>query len=171
MLTAKQEAFVQGVLKGASYSDAYRAVYDVSRMKVESVHDAASKLALSGGVAQRLAKVEERAVTVAATRLSYTLEDAMREAQEDRALAHGVGQAGAAVAATGLRAKLMGLLIERKEVRVGLLEDTDLHELAAMRERLRDVVVVEAEVIDVVPQLSEAGNRPGTVGALEYVDG
>lgn len=43
-LTAKQEAFAQGVAKGQTLSEAYREAYDCSNMKDSSVWTEASKL-------------------------------------------------------------------------------------------------------------------------------
>lgn len=145
MLTAKQEVFCHKVLEGLSQSDAYRAVYDTSRMLAATIHNSASKLVAAPPVVARLSELRERKAVAVVKSIAYTVDDAMREAQEDRMLAHSVGQAGAAVAATTLRAKLTGLLVERKEVRTGLLDDADSESLRAMHERLRDVIIVTKE--------------------------
>jgi len=63
--------------------------------------------------------------------------DAMSEAEGARQLANDAGEAGAAVAAVTLKSKLAGLLVDRQVVRVGVLEDSDLDELVAMRDALR----------------------------------
>ena len=54
MLTAKQEKFVQNIIKGMTQADAYRDAYDTSRMTDKSIHEAASKLVNNTKVATRL---------------------------------------------------------------------------------------------------------------------
>jgi len=44
-----------------------------------------------------------------------SIESLANELEEDRALARSLGQAGAAIQATTLKAKLFGLLVDRKE--------------------------------------------------------
>ena len=53
-LTAKQEKFCEALASGASNSDAYRAAYDCSRMKDNSIHTEASKLACNPAIASRV---------------------------------------------------------------------------------------------------------------------
>ena len=132
-LTVKQERFIEEVLKGSNLSASYRAVYACAGMQPQTINKKASELRLSGPVAARLAQVRERAAATSA----YTLSKAMDEAENARRLAHDASQAGAAVAAVTLKAKLSGHLIEKREVRVGALEDSDLDELLAMRDELR----------------------------------
>ena len=61
--------------------------------------------------------------------------------REDRRLAQSVGQAGAAVSATNSLAKLHGLMVDRKEVRlVDDMTDEQIEaELATLREELAQV--------------------------------
>ena len=54
-LTAKQEAFCQGIADGMGQADAYRAAYDADNMKENSVYVQASKLMKNPKVAQRIA--------------------------------------------------------------------------------------------------------------------
>ena len=54
MLTAKQEKFVQNIIKGMTQADAYRDAYDTKRMTDKSIHEAASKLVNNTKVATRL---------------------------------------------------------------------------------------------------------------------
>jgi len=148
-LTLKQSAFVNAALKGATHSDAYRTAYDCSRMTSLSVTSSASRLAAQPNIAAVLAKERERVALAVVKATAYTMQDAMDEANQARELAHSVGQAGAAVSAVTLRAKLAGHLIERKEVRIGQLDDSDLDDLLAMRDYVREERVIEAEVVEV----------------------
>jgi phage terminase small subunit len=54
MLTAKQEAFVQNIIKGMSQADAYRAAYDAKRMSDKTIHEKASVLAGQDKVKARI---------------------------------------------------------------------------------------------------------------------
>ena len=57
-LTAKQEAFAQGMASGLNQSDAYRAAYDASGMKPSSVTEKASELAANVKVTSRVAELQ-----------------------------------------------------------------------------------------------------------------
>ena len=63
-LTAKQEAFCQGIADGLGQADAYRSAYDAEDMKENSVYVNASKLMKNAKVTQRIkelrASVEEK---------------------------------------------------------------------------------------------------------------
>ena len=53
-LTAKQEAFAQGIADGLGQADAYRMAYDAEGMKETSVYVNASKLMKNAKVTQRV---------------------------------------------------------------------------------------------------------------------
>lgn len=57
-LTAKQEAFAQGIADGLCQADAYRMAYDAENMKDESVYPQASKLMKSPKIATRVAELK-----------------------------------------------------------------------------------------------------------------
>lgn len=54
MLTAKQEAFVQSIIKGMSQADAYRSAYSTKNMADKTIHENASRLANDSKVRARL---------------------------------------------------------------------------------------------------------------------
>jgi len=56
-LTAKQEAFCQGIADGLGQADSYRAAYDAEDMKENSVYVNASKLMKNAKVTQRIAEL------------------------------------------------------------------------------------------------------------------
>ena len=56
-LTAKQEAYCQGIADGMGQADAYRAAYDAGDMKENSVYVQASKLMKNPKIAQRIAEL------------------------------------------------------------------------------------------------------------------
>lgn len=57
-LTAKQEAFCQGIADGLGQADAYRAAYDAEGMKDSSIYPKASELMKNGKVAARIAELK-----------------------------------------------------------------------------------------------------------------
>jgi hypothetical protein len=134
-LTAKQEAFCRAVaLEGLDQTAAYSKAYDVSKMKQESVHKAASNLANDPKVSTRIAVLTERATAAAVKKAGYTLADAMAEAEEVLDDAKALGQIGPAVSAVKLRAQLAGHLVEKKEVSTKTsLEETDVDSLLKIK--------------------------------------
>ena len=59
-LTAKQEAFCQGIADGLGQADAYRAAYDAEDMKENSVYVNASKLMKNAKITQRIAELKSQ---------------------------------------------------------------------------------------------------------------
>jgi phage terminase small subunit len=110
-LTAKQEAFCQAVVQGIGQADAYRMSYAVKKMKPGAVDVEASRLMDNPKVAHRLQELRAPVVE----KVRYGIEQAMDEAMEAFKVAKGKEQGGAMVAAVQLRAKLNGLLIEKRE--------------------------------------------------------
>lgn len=56
-LTAKQEAFVQGLAAGLSNAEAYRQAYDAKDMKPATIHNESCKLALRPDITARLHEI------------------------------------------------------------------------------------------------------------------
>jgi len=56
-LTAKQEAFCQGIADGLGQADAYRAAYDAEDMKDNTIYPLASKLMKNSKVTARIAEL------------------------------------------------------------------------------------------------------------------
>ena len=57
-LTAKQEAFAQGIADGLGQADAYRSAYDAGNMKDETVYPNASRLMSNSKVIARVAELK-----------------------------------------------------------------------------------------------------------------
>lgn len=57
-LTAKQEAFAQGIADGLGQADAYRMAYDAEGMKDNTIYSKASVLMSDGKVAARVAELK-----------------------------------------------------------------------------------------------------------------
>jgi phage terminase small subunit len=110
-LTAKQEAFCQAIVSGMSQADAYRKAYDAENMKPATVQKRASELMGNGAITGRVDALRAPVVE----KLQYGLEQAMNEAEDAFRVSKQKEQGGAMVAAVTLRAKLNGLLIEKRE--------------------------------------------------------
>lgn len=130
-LTAKQEAFCQAIVSGMSQADAYRAAYSAGSMKPETVQKRASELMRNGEVAGRVAAIRKPVVE----KVRYDLEMAMVEAAEAFEVSKSKENGGAMVAAVTLRAKLNGLLVDRREVTINPLQELPEEALQRFIER------------------------------------
>jgi phage terminase small subunit len=111
-LTEKQERFCQQIVLGVSQGDAYRAAYDAGGTSQPVVQNKASALMKRDDIRMRIDAIRKPVVT----RVQYTLEKAMDEAEEALQLAREMQKAGQMVAAIQLRAKLNGLLVDKVSV-------------------------------------------------------
>lgn len=127
-LTAKQEMFVQAYVNGASKSEAYRVAYDTENMSSPTISRNAHTLFDNSKVAARRAELAAARQSTA----NYTVETAMAEAAEAMKFAVKRGNPGALVAAITLRAKISGLLIDKKEIKVGPLDKLSHDDLRAL---------------------------------------
>lgn len=117
-LSPQRERFAQGVAAGKSQSDAYREAYPRSlAWKPEVLHSKASVLAADGRVQARVESLRAEITK----EIVYDMAAAFVELEEAIGVAKSQGQAGAYVSAVQLKARMAGLLIERKEVKVDLL--------------------------------------------------
>ena len=126
-LTPKQEGFVDGIAKGDTQSDAYRAAYNTKNMTDKQIWEEASKLAASPKVSQRLFLLREGAVE----RNLVTIESLTKELEEARNMADALKNPAAMTGAIMGKAKLNGLLVEKVKVEADFnvviaKEDADL---------------------------------------------
>lgn len=119
MLTAKQDKFAQGIAKGLSQREAYRAAFDCPTSSDKTIDQNASKLAQREDIQARVEQIRRPVVA----KVRYELEQAMVECDEAIALAKQEGQPGAMVSAVQLKAKLNGLLVEDRKNRRTPLDD------------------------------------------------
>lgn len=61
MLTAKQEQFVQNIVKGMSQADAYRSAYSAKNMSDNAIYREASLLMSNPKITQRFAELSSKA--------------------------------------------------------------------------------------------------------------
>ena len=73
-LTPKQEKFIQGVVSGMTYSDAYRSAYNCARMKPETVNNKAYELMQKGEISARVEKARAEAAKNAQWSLDLAVE-------------------------------------------------------------------------------------------------
>ncbi|MEM8574311.1 MAG: hypothetical protein AAGF48_06730 [Pseudomonadota bacterium] len=104
-LTPKQEAFVKGLLKGKTATDAYKAAYDVAGMAHRTIWAEASRLRAHPKVSTWLRHFQRIGMDEA----RITLKDHLAELARGRELAFELGQASAAVQAEHYRGKAVGL--------------------------------------------------------------
>ncbi len=127
-LTPKQEAFCQAIVAGNSQSAAYRTAYDAKNMAPATVNNKAYGLMKRGEIR---ARVEELRTPVL-EEVQYDLKAAMGEANLALRMAQAQGNPSVMVAATALRAKLSGLLVEKAAAPLSVLETASTDVLLAM---------------------------------------
>lgn len=132
-LTAKQEAFAQGLAAGMTNSEAYRAAYGAEGMKASSVHVESCKLA-------KHPKVEQRVHALLAEKRARN--SMLSEKQSDRVwrnvwrLAEGDNvPPSVQQAALALAAKMAGMLTDKVEVKTEHADSKSLE--AELLERLQ----------------------------------
>ena len=108
-LTAKQARFVEEFLVDLNATQAaIRAGYSVKT---------ARSIGFENMTKPDIVVAIEAAQEARRERLGVTIDSISRDLDEDRKLAHRIGQAGAAVSATSAKAKLHGLMTEKHEVK------------------------------------------------------
>lgn len=111
-LTDKQEKFCQKYVEVSVASDAYRFAYNCDRMKIESVHRQACELLKNIKVASRIDELKANA----AKRNEITVDDLVKELEESRDLAKELEKPEAMNSATMGKAKLLGLVVDKKKL-------------------------------------------------------
>lgn len=160
-LTGKQEKFAQAIASGMSQSDAYRDAYDCTKMTDKSVWEKSSELASNVKVSSRVKAIQAEISAKTVEKTAITREDLIAELEEARtaAMQGDRPQAGAAVAATVAKGKLLGLQVDKVE-HSGLLATMDVAagltdsqktqaSIAILRQRIKDPSV-ESFALDVL---------------------
>lgn len=114
-LTPKQEKFIQGVVSGMTYSDAYRAAYNCARMKPETVNNKAWELSRKGEIAARIEKARAEAakkaqwsLDIAVERVRKLNDEALSSLEED-GLYKGSPSVKALIESTALLNRMTGV--------------------------------------------------------------
>ena len=111
-LTKKQEAFVQAYLKCLNPTQAYRKSHDAKNMSDDACRVEGNKLVKHPTISLRIAKATEKAITKAA----LTVESILEELEEARQMAKLKENPSAMAQASMGKAKVGGLIVEKKEV-------------------------------------------------------
>ena len=139
-LTQFQEAFCLHFIKSGNASDAYRAVSPNSKdWTNNSLWVEASKMMARPNVSLRIAELQAGM----AARAIVSAESLADELDATITMARECGQPGVCVAAIMGKAKLFGLLVDRKETRKGLLDDLPFDQLKILQEVLATLELAE----------------------------
>ena len=115
---------------------------------------------------------DRKTIKVLAVRKAYkyTLDMALRECDEAYALAMALGQASVMVSAVTVKAKIAGLVIDKKEVTHGVLDDLTTKELLRIRATLkREREPVQNGAIEMIEDKSDASDgKSGEGGATRF---
>lgn len=114
-MTPKQEKFAQVYVQTSNASEAYRQAYNAQNMKPEVIAVKACELLKSGKVSVRVQELRD----AARARHEMTVDDILKELEEARTMAM-TGerpQTASMVAATMGKAKVLGLIVDKAEVK------------------------------------------------------
>jgi hypothetical protein len=116
-LTVKQEAAAQAYIEnGGNQSEAYRTAFDAEKMAQETIWKEACVLFKNPKVAVRVIELQEEH----RIRHNVTVDTLTKELDEARSLAKDEAQPSAMTGATMGKAKLHGLITDKKESKVTL---------------------------------------------------
>jgi len=111
-LTPKQEQFCQSYIETGNASEAYRRAYNAENMKPETINRNAKALLDDNKIATRVTYLQEQHQK----RHEVTVDTLTKELDEARDLANETKSPSAAVSAITAKAKLHGLLIEKRQL-------------------------------------------------------
>lgn len=136
-ITPKQEAFALAYVETGNASEAYRRAYDAERMTAEAIAVEASKLLKNPKIALRVAELQAEH----AERHKVTVDDIIRQLDEDRLFAREHEAPAAAISSTMGKAKVLGFLTDKfhhsggtvdvKVLRFSDMSDEELARIAA----------------------------------------
>ena len=114
-MTPKQEQFARLYVETGNASEAYRQAYNADNMKPETVTNEAYKLLQDPDISAMVDGLKEEA----RQRHAVTVGDLLSELEQARAaaLAAPTPQSSAAVSATMGKAKMLGLLVDKAEIK------------------------------------------------------
>lgn len=155
-LTDQQEKFCHEIVKGKSQFAAYQVAYPTSLKYNRALTDTKASMLMANE------KIQMRIEALRAPLIRKTVYDALaahNEAGEILMKAVEAKQFGPAVAAVQLRAKLHGLITEKKEIAITKMDGMDANEkqtlieaAQAEIERRKRLAGPEQEVTDVEPK-------------------
>lgn len=111
-LTQKQEMFALKYVEIGNQSEAYRQSYNAKNMKAETIHVKACNLLKNDKVRVRVAELQDKHVE----RHGITIDNIIKELAEDKDFAKECKSPSAVVKTTELKAKLLGLFVEKVQM-------------------------------------------------------
>ena len=122
-LTSKQEKFCINVVKGMTYSDAYRDVYDIENYKDESLYVKASELMKNPKIKSKIEELRKPVQDKIKKQIEFTIDNAINELDEARLLAKDKFKTADMISATMGKAKILGIIVDKSETKLlGLKE-------------------------------------------------
>ena len=165
ILSHKRELFCLLVVSGKTLIESYRQSRPAGTMNDQTASQRAKELLRRPEILKRIAELRLPAVLAVRKGYKYSLEAALHECDQAYALALALGQPSVMVSAIAVKAKIAGLVIDKKEERHGLLDDVTTRELLKMRALLMtSETPVRTAVIELLPDRSEKAGRESTEG-------
>ena len=129
-LTPLQEGFAVEYLKcNGNASEAFRRANPRSRQwKPNAVESRASIMLANAKVKQRIEELQAKT----AKRHEVTVDSLAKELDAAAELAREIKQPGVVVSAVQVKARMYGLIVEKKEIRHGTLDDVPVEDVKAM---------------------------------------
>lgn len=135
LANARRELFAQYIAEGMKQNEAYiKAGFDSSNLASAAV--GGCRLRDIPEVEKRIDEIMNRGAKLAERRIALKRVDILQMLLDDRKFAIENGQASAAIKATELLGKDLGMFVDRKEIKTGALDDVDIGELDRVREEL-----------------------------------
>jgi hypothetical protein len=131
-LPYKQERFAQGVVKGLTQADAYRAAYRTQNMKADTIHQSASRLMADRKVAARLAELRQPV----AERVDMSIHAHVSRLAQIRDAAMQAGDHGPATRAEIAIGQVAGHYVQKIEVNSSPFSHLTLQEKIDLQERV-----------------------------------
>ena len=129
-LTIKQERFCMVYVETGNASEAYRQAYNAENMKEASINVNASKLLADAKIALRVKELKSGHTK----RHELTIDDLVKQLEEARQVALTLEnpQCSAAISATMGTAKLLGLVVDKTDIKLTNAKELTNEQLAAI---------------------------------------
>ena len=129
-LTVKQEKFCMVYIETGNASEAYRQAYNCENMSSEAINVEASRLKDNPTITLRVKELKSGHIK----RHELTVNDLVKELEEARKAALGADnpQSSAAVAATMGKAKLLGLVVDKTDIKLTSAKELTNEQLAVI---------------------------------------
>ena len=129
-LTIKQEKFCMVYLETGNASEAYRQAYNCEKMKEATINRNAKMMIDDNKISTRIKELKSGHVK----RHELTVDDLVAELEEARTAALGAEnpQSSAAVSATMGKAKLLGLVVDKTDIKLTSAKELTNEQLAVI---------------------------------------